>query len=116
MAKKQPVSITRKHFLDDLKVVPKAIEVNGMTMHVRPITEVKRSSRAANAMDDAGNFKKEYLERRRVYAIIDHVCDENGTPLFTDKDIKALLDLDSQRLDAFYIAVADYAEGEMGNG
>jgi hypothetical protein len=112
---KKPVSITRKHFLDDLVTKPSAVEVNGMTMYVKPISEVKRSSRAASAMDDEGNFKREYLERRRVYAIIDHVCDEDGNPLFTEKDIKQLLQLDSNKLDAFYVAVAQFAEEGMGN-
>ena len=109
---KKPVSLTRKALLDEIKCEVKSEVVEGKVMHCRPISEVKRSQRNAEAFDDKGELRDSYLEKRRIYTIIDHLCDADGNLLFSERDIPALAESDSMRLDLWYAAVLRLVGGE----
>lgn len=111
MAKAKKRSLTRELFLKELVIKPIEVDVNGVTIYVRPASELKRSQRAAQMFDKKGEMDQRYLEKRRVLALIDHLCDENGEPLFTEKDTKDLQELDSFQIDPYFQAI-DVALGE----
>jgi hypothetical protein len=102
---KKPKSVTRESLFADLAIVVKSVKVLGKLLHVRPISEVRRSARSAEAFDDKGNLRKEFADRRRIYAIIDHVCDSDGELLFTDRDIDKIAEMDSMVVDSYYDAI-----------
>ena len=112
---KKPVSLTRKALLDDIKVEVKEAVVDGKTLHCRPISEVRRTQRNVEAFDDNGKIRPEYMEKRRIYTIIDHLCDSKGEPMFTDRDVETLLNADSMKLDRWYDAIVSVLGDEVGN-
>ena len=117
MAKKKQEkrSLTRELFLSELTIKPVEVEVGGVVMYVKPVSELKRSQRAAQMLDKKGEIDSKYLEKRRVLALIDHLCDENGEMLFTEKDIKDLQELDSVQIDPYYQAIENALGEEAGN-
>lgn len=117
MAKKKQEkrSLTRELFLSELAIKPVEVEVGGVVVYVKPVSELKRSQRAAQMFDKKGEIDQKYLEKRRVLAIIDHLCDENGEMLFTEKDIKDLQELDSVQIDPYYQAIELALGEEVGN-
>lgn len=100
-------TLTRELILQRLSRKPKKVDVEGWgEVYIRPIPEVKRSSRSFSYYDETGGRTKE-ADLRRVHGIIDQVVDENGEPLFTDADIEAL-SADSFALDSLVEAVAKF--------
>lgn len=108
-------SLTRDMFLTELVIKPVQVEVGGVVMYVKPATELQRSKRAAAMFDNDGNLNTQYLEKRRVLSIIDHLCDENGDPLFTEKDLKSLQALDSVQIDPYFQAIETVIGEHEGN-
>ncbi len=108
-------SLTRESFFSDLAIEPIEVELNGTIFYVRPISELKRSQRYSMMFDKSGNIDPKFMEKRRVLSLIDHICDENGEPLFTEKDLKALQELDSVQIDPYYAAIDEVLGGEEGN-
>jgi hypothetical protein len=112
---KSKKSLTRESFFKDLKIEPIEVELDGVIFYVRPMSELKRSQRYSAMFDKAGNIDPKFMEKRRVLSLIDHLCDENGEPLFTEKDIKALQDLDSVQIDPYFAAIDEVLGAEEGN-
>ncbi len=108
-------SLTREMFLETLVIKPTKVELDGVTLYLKPISELKRSQRAAMMITKAGEIDKKYMERRRLYSLIDHLCDENGEPLFTEKDISSLQELDSIQIDPYFKAVMQFTGEDQGN-
>lgn len=115
MSKAKKRSLTRELFLKELAIKPIEVDVKGVVVHVKPVSELRRSQRAAQMFDKKGEVDQRYLEKRRVLAIIDHLCDENGEPLFTEKDIKDLQNLDSIQIDPYFQAIEVALGEEAGN-
>ncbi len=115
MAKKKN-SLTRESFFSNLAVKTIEVELNGTVFYIKPASELKRSQRYSMMFDKAGNIDPKFMEKRRVYSLIDHLCDQNGEPLFTDKDLKALQELDSIQIDPYYAAIDEALGSEEGNG
>jgi len=109
------VSLTRKAFLKDLVVKPVSVTIDNKVVWIRPMSEVKRSTRSVQAFDEKGELRQDYVMKRRVYAIVDQICDEEGELLFTESDIDMLLELDSAKLDPYYRAIAEVTEDDLGN-
>ena len=108
-------SLTREIFLNELVVKPVSVEVNGTLINIRPVSEVQRSKRASQMFDKKGEIDTSYLEKRRVFMLIDHLCDEDGMPLFSERDVKKLQELDSHQIDPYFLAIEKALGPEEGN-
>ena len=108
-------SLTREKLLA-LKPSVKKIEVDGVgTMFVKSLDELTRSRRIAEMYDDKGKLDRTVSEQRRARIIIDQVCEEDGTPMFTNADLKEILKLDGISLDKIIDAVLGFNEEFEGN-
>ena len=111
------MSLTKEALLEGAKDDPPHLlgEFFGHKVFVKPMSELKRSRRLAGMFDDDGKLKPAYLERARVYAITDHVCDEEGNNLYSDKDVPDLLNLSCEKIEPLHEAIKDWIEGNEGN-
>ena len=113
------MSLTKKALLDAViaktEGAHKLGEFFGQTIHVKKMTEVKRTRRAASMFDKEGEIQEKYRERARIYTIIDHVCDEDGELLFSEKDIPQWQAAQADVLDDLVEAITGWAAGEEGN-
>jgi len=109
-------SLTRQALLERIEIEPTRADIEGFgVVYLRPLTELKRSQRAAAMFDGSGKIKESEWAKRRVYAIVDQVCDENGEPLFSEKDVKLLLEQDSVKIDPLYAAIEHVFGDTEGN-
>ena len=65
--------------------------------------------------DKNGDLIPSVRELRRVHTLIDAIVDDEGNNLFTDKDVRDLLQLDATLLTEVYLAIEGAAEEEQGN-
>ena len=108
-------SLTREMFLKDLVVKPTKVELNGVVLYIKPVSELRRSQRSSMMFDKNGNIEPKFMENRRMYNLIDHLCDENCEPIFSDKDIKELQELDSVLIDPYFAAIHKVLGEDEGN-
>jgi hypothetical protein len=93
-------SLTREALLA-LKPAPKEIEVEGLgKVFIKPLTELLRARRLSEMYDEKSKINKSAFEKRRANQIIDQVCDEKGDPLFSQDDLRNILELDASSLDS----------------
>lgn len=90
-------------------------EFFGQKVLVKKMSEVKRTRRAASMFDKNGEIQEKYRERARIYTIIDHICDESGELVFSEKDIPAWQNAQADVLDELVEAITNWAAGEEGN-
>ena len=83
MAKKKPVSLTRELLLENTKIEVIEAELDGEVLYIKPMSEVKRSTRASQAFTKDGDLDPKFMSVRRIYTIIDHLCDSEGNYLFS---------------------------------
>lgn len=108
-------SLTREKLLA-LKPTVKKVEVEGIgTMWVKSLDELTRSRRIASMYDEKGKLDKNTSEQRRAQIIIDQVCNEDGSPMFSKSDLKDILKLDGISLDNIVEAVLGFNEEFEGN-
>ena len=101
-------SLTRDS-LFALKPEPKKVEVEGFgVVYIKPLTELLRSRRLAELFDEKGKSDKATQEKRRANMIIDQVCNEKGEALFSQSDLKDILELDGAKLDTLVHAILDF--------
>jgi hypothetical protein len=96
------MSLTKKTLLAELvcsKPEKLSEKVFGYDAYVKPVSEFQRSRRMASLVDKDGKIDNAAMARARVYTLIDHLCEKDGTPLFTDKDAKSLLEVDAFKID-----------------
>jgi len=105
-------SLTRELLIESLNIEVIETLVGDVVMYVKPMSELKRSTRASQMFTSNGDIDPKFMAKRRIYTIIDHLCDKDGEMLFTERDIKLLLDLDGKKLDAYFVAVSN-AIGEF---
>ena len=90
-------------------------EYFGDKVYVKKISEFQRSRRLAGMFDPkTEGIRPEAMEKARAYVVIDHVCDEDGKPLFTDKDAGQILSLDADTLDPFVHDIEAWRDGDSG--
>lgn len=75
---------------------------------VRSCPEVQRSQRMSALFGKDGERMKSL---RRIHQIIDQVMADETTPMFTEKDVPELEQLDGAKLDGILAAVAFFNEG-----
>lgn len=112
MTKKVSKSLTRESLLENLNIEVVETLVGDVVMYVKPMTELKRSTRAAQMFTNSGELDPKFMAKRRIYTIIDHLCDKDGEMLFSEKDMKLLFELDGKKLDAYFVAISN-AIGEF---
>ena len=112
------MSLTKKALLENMMKASdpphKLGEFFGSTVYCKKMSELKRTRRAVS-MFDGEEISDKYRERARVLTIIDHLCDEEGKMLFTEKDIPSLMDVQSDVLDDLTDAIAKWVQDEEGN-
>ncbi len=85
------------------------------TVYVRPISELQRSRRMAQMYDmKKEKMRADALQRARCLTIVDHLCDEEGSALFTEKDINDIMALDAMKLDVLIGAIEEWADRREG--
>jgi len=106
-------SLTRDK-LFALKPKAQKHEIEGFgTVYIKPLTELMRSRRMSEIVNEKGKPDKSTQEKRRANMIIDQICDEKGDPMFEPADIKEILELDGAKLDTLVHAIFDFnAEDE----
>ena len=81
-------------------------EFFGLELYVKPISELQRSRRMAAMYDSKKEMiRPEAMQRARALTIIDHICDENGDSIFTDKDINDVMTMESHKVDLITSAI-----------
>lgn len=86
-------------------------EFFGETVYVKSISELKRSRRLAQMFDmKKERVREDAMQRARVLSIVDHVCDEDGTELFSEKDVNQLMELDALKLGELISAIEEWQE------
>lgn len=90
-------------------------EFFGDTVYVKPVSELQRSRRMAQMYDmKKEKMRTDALQRARCLTIVDHLCDEEGNALFTEKDINDIMALDAMKLDVLIGAIEDWADRREG--
>ena len=90
-------------------------EFFGETVYVKSVSEFQRSRRMSSLYDMKKEMiKEEAVQRARCATIIDHLCDEEGNALFTDKDMKSLLELDALKMDLLIHAIEEWVAKREG--
>ena len=90
-------------------------EFFGETVYVKSISEFQRSRRMASMYDmKKERMREDALQRARCLTVVDHVCDENGECLFTEKDVNDIMQLDALKLDILVSAIEEWAEKREG--
>ena len=90
-------------------------EFFGETVYVKSVSELQRSRRMASLYDSKkGQMRSDAMQRARCLTIVDHVCNKDGEPLFTDKDINDLMSLDALKIDPLISAIEEWNENRGG--
>ena len=55
-------------------------------------------------------MREDALQRARCLTVVDHVCDENGECLFTEKDVNDIMQLDAMKVDLLINAIEEWAD------
>ena len=106
------MTLTRENLLK-LKPKVEKITIEGFgEAYIRNMTELQRSKRMAQLFDKNGkpDFKEQM--RMRVYSIVDQLCSEDGKSIFTEGDIKEIMALDSNQLDAICEAIEKWNDSK----
>jgi hypothetical protein len=84
-------------------------EFFGETVYVKSVSELQRSRRISSLYDPKKDcMRPDAMQRARCLTVVDHVCDEDGGAIFTDKDINELMSLDALKLDLLVKAIEDW--------
>lgn len=111
------MSLTKKTLLAEFVCSqPEKLEakVFGHEVYVKPVSEFQRSRRLSSLYGKDGSIDKDAIRKARIYTIIDHLCDKEGTNLFVDSDVKELLDLDALKLDVLMKKIEEWVESREG--
>jgi hypothetical protein len=111
------MSLTRATLLKNAAISkPEALgEFFGETMYVKSVSELQRSRRMASLYDaKKDRMRPDAMQRARCLTIVDHVCDEEGKNLFTDKDVNDLMELDALKIDPILSAIEDWNNSRGG--
>ncbi len=84
-------------------------EFFGEIVYVKSVSELQRSRRISSLYDAKKDcMRPDAMQRSRCLTVVDHVCDKEGTPLFTDKDVNDLMGLDALKLDLLIKAIEEW--------
>lgn len=109
-------SLTRDLLLssDNEPTVEKVDNVPGLgTVFYKKQSEMQSSRRLAALYSGDEKLVQRVRELRRIHLIIDCICNEDGTPMFTEADAGKMLKLKEEVITPLYLVAT---EGEVGNG
>lgn len=90
-------------------------EYFGEDVYVKPVSELQRSRRMAQMYDmKKEKIRVDAVQRARCLTLVDHLCDEEGKALFTEKDINDIMSLDAMKLDLLVSAIEEWADAREG--
>lgn len=82
------------------------VEIEGLgNVRIRSMTELERSRLEASIRDKKGNLSSSRMVDLKCRMIVDSVVDENGNPLFTNRDIDQIRQQDSKVTNALVDAI-----------
>lgn len=86
-------------------------EFFGEYVYVKSVSELQRSRRMSSMYDPKKEqLRPDALQRSRCLTLVDHLCDEEGNALFTEKDINDIMQLDAMKVDLLISAIEEWAE------
>lgn len=86
-------------------------EFFGEQVYVKAVSELQRSRRMASMYDmKKEQMRSDAMQRARCLTVVDHLCDEEGNNLFTEKDVNDIMTLDAMKLDVLVSAIEDWAD------
>ena len=81
----------------------------GLDLYVKPVSELQRSRRMAAMYDTKKEqIRPEAMQRARALTIIDHICNEEGENLFTDKDLNDVMGMESHKVDLLCTSIEEW--------
>lgn len=111
------MSLTKKHLLAELvcqKPEKLKQQVFGQDAWVKPVSEFQRSRRLAALYGKDGQVSRDAIRKARLYTIVDHLCDKDGNALFSESDIKELMELDALKLDVVIGCIESWVSDREG--
>jgi hypothetical protein len=89
---------------DDTRFETVACPEWGGDVRLRSISGAKRDQYEQSLIEERGNSRKMNLRNARAKLIVLTACDENGRPLFTSEDLRALGNKNAAPLDRLFDA------------
>lgn len=87
-------------------------EFFGEEVYVKSVSELQRSRRMAQMFDmKKEKVREDAMQRARCLTIVDHICDEEGKAIFSEKDVNDLMALDALKLDLLITAIEEWQAG-----
>lgn len=84
-------------------------EFFGMTLYVKPVSELMRSRRVSSLYDaKKDQVRPDAMQRARCLTIVDHICNEDGENIFTEKDINDVMEMDAAKVDILVGAIEEW--------
>ncbi len=107
------MSLTKATLLKKAAVSKPSVlgEFFGEYVYVKSVSELQRSRRMSSMYDPKKEqLRPDALQRSRCLTLVDHLCDEEGNALFTEKDINDIMQLDAMKVDLLISAIEEWAE------
>jgi hypothetical protein len=103
-------TITKETFAKKAKQRYEEVEIDGWgTIGIRSVSSLRASQRASRLFSlETGELIREQADLQSFHRIIDQICVDPDTPLFTEADIEFLQDLDESRLAPIKRAISEF--------
>lgn len=102
-------SLTRERLLEKAKLRSTKVEVDGFGVVVlRRQSYMQQSRRLAQTYNEHGKAIPLQVFTENLYAIVDQVCNEDGSPMFSEKDVATLGELDPAELRPLVEAIKEF--------
>ena len=99
-------TLTREAFFAKTKTHHEMFDIEGFgRIGIRSCPELQRSRRISSLFDVNGKLVDNHRHLRRIYMIIDQCVNEDGSPMFSEADVKELGDADAAKLDPLIAAI-----------
>ena len=110
-------TLTREALFEKAKPRYSVVDVPNIgTVGIRSVSELRQSQRDSSFYDDLGKPKQDIYEKTRAFAFVDQLMVDDSTPMFSETDIPAILDMDVAIVRPLYQAIKDFnndgAEGK----
>jgi len=90
-------------------------EFFGLEIYIKPVSELVRSMRISSLYDrKKDEVREDSMQKARAMTIIDHLCDEDGKQLFSNKDVSAVMGMDVVKVDILIDAIEKWQDARVG--
>ena len=111
------MSLTKATLLSKVCVAKPELlgEFYGLELYVKSVTELQRSRRMSQLFDaKKEQMRPDALQRARCLTLVDHLCDEDGEPLFKESDVNDIMKSDAQKMDVLCKAIEEWSSKREG--